>query len=145
VVAGAASSVLYSLLSVLCFWHFLFFILWDIRQVKGHSEGSGIAWLLRQRVKGVSLMEIYYKFAVFLYASPFTFHLIKACKLSCDSQFVSYWRVKVKFSRYRPGVAQRVVRCIALLLHDRGTGRGWVVSSTPRPHFTPGKDPVLIL
>jgi hypothetical protein len=37
------------------------------------------------------------------------------------------------------------VRGIALLLHDRGTRRGWVVSSTPRSHFTPGKDPVPIL
>ena len=44
-----------------------------------------------------------------------------------------------------PGVAQRVGRGIALLLHDRGTRRGWVVSSTPRPHFTHGKDPVPIL
>ena len=52
---------------------------------------------------------------------------------------------KVKWSRYRHGVAQRVGRDIALLLHDRGTRRGWVVSSTPRPHFTPGKDPVPIL
>ena len=43
------------------------------------------------------------------------------------------------------GVAQRLVRGIALLLHDRGTERGWVVSSTPRPHFTSGKDPVPIL
>ena len=42
-------------------------------------------------------------------------------------------------------MAQRVGRGIALLFHDRGTRRGWVVSSTPRPHFTPGKDPVLIL
>ena len=50
----------------------------------------------------------------------------------------------VKRSRYRPGVGQRVGRSIALLFHDRGTRRGWVVSSTPRPHFTPGKDPVLI-
>ena len=48
-------------------------------------------------------------------------------------------------SRYRPGVAQRVGRGIALLFHERGTRRGWVVSSTPRPHFTPGKDPVPIL
>ena len=54
-------------------------------------------------------------------------------------------QVKVKWSRYRPGVAQRVGRGIALLFHDRGTRRGWVVSSTPRPHFTPGKDPVPIL
>ena len=45
----------------------------------------------------------------------------------------------VKWSRYRPGVAQRVGRGIALLFHDRGTRRGWLVSSTPRPHFTPGK------
>ena len=51
----------------------------------------------------------------------------------------------VKWSRYRPGVAQRVGRGIALLFHDRGIRRGWVVSSTPRPHFTPGKDPVPIL
>jgi len=52
---------------------------------------------------------------------------------------------KVKWSRYRPGVAQRVGRGIALLFHDRGTRRGWVVSSTPRPHFTPGKDLVRIV
>ena len=52
---------------------------------------------------------------------------------------------KVKWSRYRPGVAQRLGRGMALLFHDRGTRRGWVVSSTPRPHFTPGKDPVPIV
>ena len=54
-------------------------------------------------------------------------------------------KVKVKWSRYRPGVAQRVGRGIALLFHDRGTRRGSVVSSTPRPHFSPGKDPVPIV
>jgi hypothetical protein len=54
-------------------------------------------------------------------------------------------KVKVKWSRYRPGVAQRVGRGIALLFHDSGTRRGWVVSSTPQPHFTLGKDPVPIL
>ena len=53
--------------------------------------------------------------------------------------------IKVKGSRYRPGGSQRVGRGIALLFHDRGTRRGLVVSSTPRPHFTPGKDPVPIL
>jgi len=52
---------------------------------------------------------------------------------------------KVKWSRYRPDVTQRVGRGIALLFHDRGTRRGWVVSSMPRPHFTPGKDPLPIL
>ena len=54
-------------------------------------------------------------------------------------------KVKVKWSRYRPGLAQRVDRVIALLFHDRGTRREWVVSSTPRPYFTSGKDPVPIL
>jgi len=38
-----------------------------------------------------------------------------------------------------------VGRDIAVLFHDRGTRRGWVFSGTPRPHFTPGKDPVPIL
>jgi len=33
-------------------------------------------------------------------------------------------KLKVKCSRYRPGVAQRVGRGIALLFHDRGTRRG---------------------
>ena len=57
-----------------------------------------------------------------------------------------YCKVKrVKWSHYRPGVAQRVGRGIALLYHDHGTRRGCVVSSTPQPHFTPGKDPVSTL
>jgi len=42
-------------------------------------------------------------------------------------------------------VSQRLGRGIALLFHDRGIRKGWVVSSTLRPHFTPGKDPVPIL
>ena len=51
---------------------------------------------------------------------------------------------KVKWSHYRPGVAQRMGRGIALLFHDRGTRRGWVISGTPRSHFAPRKDPVPI-
>ena len=51
----------------------------------------------------------------------------------------------VKWSLLQAYVAQRVGRGIALLFLDRGTRRWWVVSSTPRPHFTPGKDPVPIL
>ena len=51
---------------------------------------------------------------------------------------------KVKCSRYRAGCAQRVGRGIALLFHDRDTRSGWVVSSTPRPYFTHGEDPVPI-
>jgi len=47
---------------------------------------------------------------------------------------------RVKWTRYRPGVAQTVGRGIAVLFHVRGTRRAWVVSSTARPHFTSGKD-----
>ena len=69
------------------------------------------------------------------------------CKYICTYVRIYIYinKGKVKWSRYRPGVAQRVGRGIALLFHDRGTRRGWVVSNTPRPHFTPGKDPVPIL
>jgi len=52
---------------------------------------------------------------------------------------------KVNWSLYRTDVAQKVGIGIALFFNDRGTGRGWVVSVTPRPHFTPGKDPVPIV
>jgi len=47
---------------------------------------------------------------------------------------------KVKLSCYRPNVAQRVDRGIALLFHDRSTRRGWVVSSTLWLYFAPGRD-----
>jgi hypothetical protein len=33
-------------------------------------------------------------------------------------------KVKVKFSHYRPGMAQKVGRSIALIFHDRSTIRG---------------------
>jgi len=39
-------------------------------------------------------------------------------------RYVVYGKVKVKCSRYRPGVAQMVDRGIALLFHDHGTRRG---------------------
>ena len=51
-----------------------------------------------------------------------------------------YIHKKTKWSHYRPGVAQRMGRGLALLFHDRDTRRGWEVSSTPRLHFTPGID-----
>ena len=41
--------------------------------------------------------------------------------------------------------AYRGSRGIALPFHDHGTRRGWGVSGTPRPLFTPGKDPVPIV
>jgi hypothetical protein len=41
--------------------------------------------------------------------------------------------------------AHRGSRGIALLFLDHSTRRGWVVSITPWPLFTPGKDPVPIV
>ena len=41
--------------------------------------------------------------------------------------------------------AHRGSRGITLLFHDHGTRRGWGVSVTPRPLFTPEKDPVPIV
>ena len=73
------------------------------------------------------------------------FHVLNILLLkfnTCQTSKTHVTEVNVKWSRYRPGVAQRVGRGIALLLHDRGTRRGWVFGSTLRPHFTPGKDPV---
>jgi len=54
-------------------------------------------------------------------------------------------KTNVKCSRYRPGVAQRVGRGIALRFLDHGTRRLCGVSTTLRLHFIPGKDPVPIL
>ena len=42
-------------------------------------------------------------------------------------------------------MAHRGSRGIALPFHDHGTRRGWGVSVTPRPFFTPGTDPVPIV
>jgi hypothetical protein len=67
------------------------------------------------------------------------------CPPLCVMKTWLYNVILWKWSRYRPSVAQRVGRGIAVLFHDRGTRRGWVVSSTPRTHFTSGKDPVPIL
>jgi len=55
---------------------------------------------------------------------------------SYDTNIFLY--IKIKWSRYRYGMALGVVRGIALIFHDRGTRSGWVVSSTPRPNFTLG-------
>jgi hypothetical protein len=41
--------------------------------------------------------------------------------------------------------AHRGSKSIALLFHDHGTRRGWGVSVTPRPLFTPRKDSVPIV
>jgi len=54
-------------------------------------------------------------------------------------------QVKVNWPRYRPGCGPEGGRDTALLFQDLCARRGWVVSVTPRPHFTPRKDPVPIV
>jgi len=72
----------------------------------------------------------------------------RVCVCVCKDREIkskkNYTKVK-KWSRYRLDVAQRLGTGIALLFHDRGTRRRWVVSSAPRPHFTHGKEPVPIV
>ena len=79
--------------------------------------------------------------------------LIHLSIFMCSSHYknVIYWPcilnryLKVKVIPLQARCGPEGGRGIALLLHDRGTRRGWVVSSTPRPHFNPGKEPVPIL
>jgi len=47
--------------------------------------------------------------------------------------------IKGKVIRYRPGVAQRVGRGIALLFHDHGTRRGDWSAARPGRTLPPGK------
>jgi len=51
-----------------------------------------------------------------------------------------YIKVKIRCSRYRPGVAQRVGTGIALLFHDRGTRRGEWSATRPDRILPPGKN-----
>ena len=68
-------------------------------------------------------------------------HFIKGTDFLLQQPTVLYkWRKVSPFTC--PVVAQRVGRGIALLFHDRSTRTRWVVSVTPRPYFTPRKDPV---
>ena len=77
------------------------------------------------------------------------------CAYICDFMFSCVFslplKVKVKVTlvqelRLCTGcTAHRRSRGIALPFHDQGTRRGWGVSVTPRPLFTPGKDSVPIV
>ena len=76
---------------------------------------------------------------------------VTRCASFCHSKFwiCGMYMVKVTFVqalRLCTGrTAHRGSRGIAILFHDHSTRRGWVVSITPRPLFTPGKDPVFIV
>jgi hypothetical protein len=89
--------------------------------------------------------------------------------LPCSCQCTTYWLLRVnlyaicfwceykgKKVKVKCTLVQALSLCtgrkahwgsrgIALTFFDQGTRRGWGVSVTPRPLFTPGKDPVPIL
>jgi len=114
-------------------------------------EPPGTLWTSNRPVRG--LLYLYILFGLIRQWSVWSHSdltvVITLNPTNLDVLYILSWFLnrytikKVKWSRYRPGVAERVG--IALLFHDRHTRRGWVVSSTPRPHFTPGKDPVPIV
>ena len=55
------------------------------------------------------------------------------------------WALVQALRLYTGPTVHKGSRGIALLFFDHGTRRRWVVSVTPRPLFTPEKDPVPIL
>ena len=66
-------------------------------------------------------VPVHYLVTIVSFDVPESGLLTKSCKNTCFCIICK--KVKVKHSRYRPGVAQRAGRGIALLIHDRGTGR----------------------
>jgi hypothetical protein len=103
-------------------------------QERGYDRISWL-WIGKSRIRKLSTVQSLIIIAIYM----------ASAKVSIYIYIYIYIYIKVKWSRYRSGVAQRVSRGIALLFHVRGTRRGWVVSSTTWPQFTPGKDPVPIL
>ena len=66
-------------------------------------------------------------------------------KLSCMSVFCKKCTLVQALRLCTGHTAHKESRGIALPFHDHGTRRGWAVTITPRPLFTPGKDPVPIV
>ena len=85
---------------------------------------------------------------VFPYSRNKRRHLVGLCDwhTSCVSEVRKVQCTLVQALRLYTGrTAHRGSRGIALLFLDHCTRSWWVVSSTPRPLFTPGKDPVPIV
>ena len=65
---------------------------------------------------------------------------VRVCVYICIYIYIYiYMLKKLKCSRYRSGIAQRMGRGIALLFHDRGTGRGEWSAARPGRNLPPGK------
>jgi hypothetical protein len=96
---------------------------WDNRGSSGGKTADAWSWSLNVRCPGCECMELYFTHLhVFIKCT-----LVQALRL-CKGR-----------------TAHRGSRGIALLFYYHDTRRGWGVSVTPRPLFTPGKDPVLIV
>ena len=89
---------------------------------------------------------------IFIRVFPRTHYTMYSNELTrgcCHTVFYVFTLIKctlVQALRLRTGsTAHRGSRGIALFFYHHGTRRGWGVSVTPRPLFTPGKDPVPIV
>ena len=76
-----------------------------------------------------------------LFSSPLTWLLVSILMFELFLKCILVQALRLCTGR----TAHRGRRGIALLFLDHGTIRGWWISVTPRPLFTPGKDPVTIL
>jgi hypothetical protein len=82
-----------------------------------------------------------------------TFHLCKTRSCQCSFRLLMMGGVLLEtcWASYKHKIIKILIKCctacrgsrgIALLFHDHGTRRGWGLSVTPQPLFTPMKDPV---
>jgi hypothetical protein len=113
------------------------------------SENWSLSWTTKPRFLRITFRwyNIYVLIPVFCIVA--TYELLERevvyelCKLEC---LPSPHGPLVQALRLCTGcTAHRGRRGIALPFHDHGTRREWGVSITPRPLFTPGKDPVFII
>ena len=85
-------------------------------------EHTGLLWRLKDSVNYRALMGVKYKF-IYLehWRVTISGNYFDICKIIIYIHIYIY--IKVKFSRFRPGVAQRVGRGMALLFHEWSAAR----------------------
>ena len=101
-----------------------------------------VKWTLVQALRLCTGTEALYR----NWGSVQALRLCKALRLCTGTKALYRHWGSVQALRLCAGrTAYRGSRGIALPFLDHGTGRGWGVSVTPRPPFTPRKDPVSIV
>ena len=132
------------------FWQFLNFVLsWHVAQVLSEWfwNGSSRPYYYWYVMIMIVIILLLYRVLTTICVKQTVF-LGRMLELFC---VCNIWGKKVKCTLVhelrvcRGRTAHRGSRGIALLFHDHGTRRGWGVGVTPRPLFTPGKDPVPIV